>query len=436
MFGRIKFFRSQLIRINVVNKFLHNTRVLNFKRFTNNEIDFSSRFVVQHDFSEYLLNHQDQKKIEYSESLLTSNKSNYSNDEMIQILDVIAKHCQSEGDCISNEKYTKFVQDLVERIPKLTQEEIVRFLITLKKLPQTKHAHETNYQDLWETLDEVCRNNVTVWKSPYLLKLCALWNNLYLARNSNFVFASLRKVARQIGKYSAGELVEFMFYVSICRKDVEMLQVEKRMLEVFDDFTIHEIGVLCGAFFKSQKKIKSFELISRIFDKLIKDIDLVSEITLAGILKNLRYCSDVTHSDKLDELNYLLANQVQKHSLMCSVHMALLGTNLQCYNQTLMENIVERFNNSIKEARAKDLERIVMAISLYNFKARDGSEKILLNKIIEEIKLRAKEFGKHPKSLTSLVHFLTICGVYDLDILKSIMTEKFILFTYGKLLLI
>lgn len=432
MFGRIKFFRSQLIKLNVVNKFFHNTRVVCFKKYTNNEIDFSSRFVVKHDFSEYLVNFQNKQKPEFSENLLKSDKSSYSNDDMIQILDVIAEHCRKSEECISNDKYKGIVRNIVERIPKFTDHEIIRLLITLKNVPPTRSAYTDNYRDIWETLDETCRSRVTEWKNTELLKYCELWTNLNLGRNSNFVFAALRKVARYLDRYPAKELVEFMFFVSICRKNVEMLQVEKRMLEVFDDFSIHEIGVLCGAFFKSQTKIKSYALVGRIYDKLNKDINLVNEITLAGILKNLRYCSDVTHADKLDQLNALLANEVHKHSLMCSVHMALLGTNLQCYNQVLMERVVTRFIESIKEARAKDLERVVMAISLYNFKSRDGSEQVLFAKIVEEIKLRAKEFGNHPKSLTSLVHFLTICGVYDIEILKSIMTEKFILFTYGK----
>jgi hypothetical protein len=64
-------------------------------------------------------------------------------------------------------------------------------------------------------------------------------------------------------------LVELMFYQSkmIC-KDLPMYIVEARFYEIFDELTIDDIGVICLAFFRSEKKFLNNPLVNKIFKKV------------------------------------------------------------------------------------------------------------------------------------------------------------------------
>jgi hypothetical protein len=110
----------------------------------------------------------------------------------------------------------------------------------------------------------------------------------------------------------------------------------------------------------------------------------------------------------------------------------LLGTKLQYYHQRLFSAVVSRFNEELKQARLKDMERLTFAMGLFDFKSQDGMEKEVTKNILLELKLRVQEIMKYPRCLAAIAHFLTILGVHDVDIIKSVLTKDFIDLTYGE----
>lgn len=435
MFTRCsRFLINSSLRQNVLSRLVHSSTVLRIKKFDNNESTFSSRFITQHDFSKYLDEFKCKQKLEFSEELLKSSIDDKSNDDLIQIIDVIAEHCHVVEESITNDKFDEIVKQIADRIASFSDDEIVKMLLTLAKVPPTPDPLTKNFADLWQALDAECVNRTTTWKPDYLLKICSLWNNINLCKVGQFSRNAIKKCARYVKRFSPAEIVEMMFYINVCRKKFdEMIEIELQISKHFNHFNIHELGVISIAFFKSQTKMKSFDLISKFYDALLENLDEVPDITLAGILKNLRYCSDFKHVERMEKLCDELALRTEQFGLLCCLHMSLLGTNLQICNQLMMENIVKRFTENIKEVRLKDIERLTLAIGLFNFKCRDGSEQILLEKVVEEMKLRVNEYGQHPKCLSSCAHYLTLSGVYDVDIIKSILSEKYVRFTYGEL---
>lgn len=420
-------------RQRVSSRLIHTSRLLAYKKFENTESEFSSRFVVQHDFSQYLEEFRCKQKPEFNDELLKTSLDGKSNDDLIQIVELIAEHCREFEVSITNEKFNKIVQQIVGRVESFSDDEIVRMLLTLKKIPPTPDALTKNYADLWQAVDAECVNRIPEWKPQYLMKMCALWNQLDLAKFGQFSRNAIRKTVRYVHKCSPKELVEIMFFINVCRRHVEeMVDIERQISKHFHHFSIEELGVISIAFFKSQTKMKSFELITNFYDALLKNLDDIADITLASILKNLRYCSDFIHCERMELLCGELAKKTETCSLLCCLHMALLGTNLQICHRQMMENIVRRFIVNIKEVRVKDLERLTLTIGLFNFQCRDGSDKILLGKVIEEMKIRVKEFGQHPKCLSSCMHYLTLCGMHDAEIIKSILSEKYVRFAYGE----
>lgn len=239
-------------------------------------------------------------------------------------------------------------------------------------------------------------------------------------------------MCRRVDKLPANAFVEAMFYLNVCRTDISMPDVEKRFIAVFPELNINEIGIVCLSFFKTEKKILTGELLDLIFDRTIEEISSMRDISLANILKTLRYSTSPSHSDKLMKLCEALVPKVEGCSLICCLHISLLGTNLQYFNHDLIEAIARRFNKDIKEMRLKDIERFTFVLGLYDFKSKSGIEREFRLKVIDELKLRVEEILDHPRCLPSTVHFLSQCDVYDVDIISSVLNEDFIKLAYGK----
>lgn len=223
-----------------------------------------------------------------------------------------------------------------------------------------------------------------------------------------------------------------MFYLGICRKKVEMMDVEKQFVKVFDSLDVNEMGIICLAFFKTETKVHTRELLDMIYDKATKHVDQLEDITMVNIMKALRYSSDPTHANRIPLLCNAIYPNIQKYNLLTSLHIALLGTNLQYFHHELIEAIIQRFNEHLKDTRLKDIERIALILGLFDFKTKSGVENELCEKIFEELKLRVKEIVQHPKCLAACAHYLTIKGLYDVEIIKSILNEDFIEFAYGQ----
>ena len=64
-----------------------------------------------------------------------------------------------------------------------------------------------------------------------------------------------------------------------------MYPVVERFGEVIHDLTIEEIGVACMGFFKTENSISNVDVVDSIITKLIKNAEVVHEITLASIMK-------------------------------------------------------------------------------------------------------------------------------------------------------
>lgn len=123
---------------------------------------------------------------------------------------------------------------------------------------------------------------------------------------------------------------------------------------------------------------------------------------------------------------------IEKFSTLACLHIALLGTNIQNCNTILLEKIIHRFNAEISSIRLKDFDRISLIIALYDLKTESGIEIEFMRNILKELHVRVDEIAQFPKCFTSTVHYLSMKGVYDAELIKAALTEKFITFAYGR----
>lgn len=102
-----------------------------------------------------------------------------------------------------------------------------------------------------------------------------------------------------------------------------------------------------------------------------------------------------------------------------------------CHEQLIIK-IIEKLNSQIKNIRLKDLDRMSHVISLYDIESESGIEIEFMKNVLAELKIRVDEIIKHPRCFTSTVHYLTLKGIYDLELITAALKENFLSFAYGK----
>ncbi|XP_055844605.1 uncharacterized protein LOC129910997 [Episyrphus balteatus] len=340
-------------------------------------------------------------------------------------------YCHQNEECVSNDKFDKFVQLFCTECHKFTDEQLIDCLSYLRIHPPTVSTRTKNYCEIWNELDKVCLNRVERWSMKELLHISDAWYQLGVARISKFVLIALRKIGRKVPKMSRDEMIHSMFFCNIVRRPViEMFDYEVNFFKLIDGMSIDEIGVMSMGFFKTQTPIRNPELLNKIIQRTMESAGTIKDITLVAILKILRYSSKLPQADLLTELLDTLVPQIERISLLSCLHVALLGSDIQTCHEEVVELILKRFLREMDSTRLKDMERICHVISLFNFKSPNGLEKELCEKIMDRVKGNVEECVRYPRCFSNLVHFLTLCGFHDEELISSVLDVKFIKHAY------
>lgn len=149
-------------------------------------------------------------------------------------------------------------------------------------------------------------------------------------------------------------------------------------------------------------------------------------------MKILRYSSKPQHADLMNKVTELLYDRIDTLNSFACMHIAQLGVNLLCCDERILEKIIRKMNNEIEKVRIKELDRLSLVIALYDLKTESGIEMEFLRNVRDQLKIRVQEIVSHPRCFTSTVHYLTMKGIYDLELIEAALKEKFLLFAYGK----
>ena len=73
-----------------------------------------------------------------------------------------------------------------------------------------------------------------------------------------------------------------------------------------------------------------------------------------------------------------------------------------------------------------------LVIALFDIESTSGIEMEFMRNVLDQLKVRVDEIVKHPRCFTSTIHYLTMKGIYDLEMIESVMKQNFIHFAYGE----
>lgn len=352
--------------------------------------------------------------------------------ELIESFKRLAIYCELQNIQLSDTRFDHIVDTICDRCFKFSDEQLEIVLQYLGAFPEGESINDRNFVELWSALDDTCVNRVTEWHTDKMLQIADLWYRLRLSKSIKFTFNMLRKIERRAKNLTPNELVQTMFHINLFRKRiVDMIKFEINFAQSIDHLSIDEIAIVGMGFFKTQTKIANLSLVTNIYKRTMMELKTISDITLVSILKILRYSSNFEHTDVQYALLEAITPQIPRLSLLSSLHIGLLGSDMQVFHQKSLEEIVNKFLAVSSTARLKDLERMAFIIGMYNFKMESNNHHKLCQNILDEVPKRMDEIVRHPRCLAACMHYLSLSGFSNNEIISNILDPKFIDATYG-----
>ncbi|XP_001656894.2 uncharacterized protein LOC5578310 [Aedes aegypti] len=427
-------FKCSGSQVSPVSRFLHTSGSVGAKKFSDTENDYAHGILQRQQVpvgATIAIQRFEGKQLDLAE---VSDWKTCSTREVLDWFHRVVELCKQNGMCISDGRFDGFVEAMVGRMEELTDEEIVETLHLLAEVgPETAAVDTRNYMELWNAADRVCLGRVSRWDTEKLLYMADQWYPLRVAKIGRFVGKAMWKISTRLRKLPRDQLVKTVFYINLTRTPVEnMIDIEFNLKNNFFDFEIDDISILCMGFFKTETPIRSVELIERIYQLTIHHAKDVKDISLAAILKLLRYSSRIPHASSMERLLSALIPEVPRLSLFCCLHLALLGSDIHLCHQASLEVIIERFTRDIKLLRLKDMERIAFIIGHFNMTIEDEKDRNLLMAIVDELPNRIQEITQYPKSYLSLLNFLTLKDIYSEPLISAAFEKRFLFMTYGR----
>lgn len=217
---------------------------------------------------------------------LSQNWSNLSSEDILLTLRMIGSYCTNLGLSISDERFDAFVDTFTERCFDFTEKELLKSLQILMHYPQNKFPNTRNFVELWHALDDACIEHLDRWDFNKILYVCDHWYMMNLGKVNKFNKVGILKFGKKLRKLPSHQMVQTIFYLNVKRSPLlEMFDYEVNMMKSFDELSIEEISVVCMGFFKTKTRMKNEDLIVKIYERLIREIDTVQDLPFTCIIK-------------------------------------------------------------------------------------------------------------------------------------------------------
>lgn len=366
------------------------------------------------------------------EELMQSNWCKKSPNELFEDFSNLGAYCSEHNICISDTMFDTFIDNLTDNIKEASNEQLKELFYSLNKWPETESIRTRNFIEVWVALDDECTNRIRNMNFDEMLSFVALFYMLNVTKKSDFFNKAIQKLATKSKQLTPSQLIQAFFYVGIYRKPpFDMHNLEVALAENFSQFTIEEIAIMSMGFFKSKTPIRSMELVSRMIDLIIDNSKTINSLSLAALLKVIRYSMKITIGDQIYKLLETLQHEIPRLSLMCNVHLALLGTTTLTLHAECLNKIAQYSIEVISQTRLKDMERLVLTYGTFNFIPK--TNKCLFTEVIKELQKpeRDVEIIKYGRSFACCISYLGLLGIYPVDLISKALSAEFLEKTFG-----
>ncbi|XP_048512180.1 uncharacterized protein LOC105691028 [Athalia rosae] len=353
--------------------------------------------------------------------------------EIVEAFKIVSHYAARNGECLLDPKYEKFLKYLIANVPKFTDSEINDIIRSLCMWPLKHTRHDKSFKSLYTALDAECLKRAATASWEDLLLVFDHWYMLGLPKYSDFCSFVITKMGRRPKHLTTANLIQFMFCINVSRtRPSNLYNIEYRLEQIIDDLDLDEIAIISMGFFKSQTPFRNPMLLSKIIQRTILNIDTIHEISLASLMKIIRYSHQLPDDANIIwELLVSTLPRIPTLSIKALVHILALMVRTRLFHEELINIITLRFHKNIEHARLKDLERLVMALTTFNF--TPNIQPNIFETVVQELRSveRAQSLTEFPRSLANCLHYLSIANVYPKDLIAMVLDPQKIHTTYG-----
>ncbi|XP_043252920.1 uncharacterized protein LOC122397674 [Colletes gigas] len=359
----------------------------------------------------------------------TLQNTDWSSETAFDLLEAFKKftHCHLQNFRFDEETYNTFLGAFAKKLYKLDEKQI-QILMQHMIISNDSFKYLDNYQMFIKALSSECLKKFFGADVTQLLYVISGFFQIE-AFKCDYMWRALRKLGSKTHYFSGKNMVLFLLYLTMCKvPNINMYDIEYWLNECIDDLSPDEIGIIARGFFLQQKKFNIQPIIKSIVTKLKNNIDNVNNVTLASIMKSLRYCGYCCCLDTFQELLVVLRPKIAKYPLMTLTHIAHTCGGLRVYDKILLNNICERLLNEISYARIKDMERITYALCTLAPYTELHEE---LHKVLDELLLtyktrREKEIQKYPSAFLRILTFLSMKNIYSTELIEHALNPAIV----------
>ncbi|XP_034825273.1 FAST kinase domain-containing protein 5, mitochondrial [Maniola hyperantus] len=426
---------SQMNRVHNFRKY-HKTSSLGVKMFMENENKYAYNIMQSKGYViDFLTNKEEHKQSiqkEVFQNILDIKEFKGNPHKIFQTFSVLGSYCSEHNICISNKQFDDFIDILTDNIYLATDEELLSLFYSLAKWPETESIRTRNYIEVWAALDDACIKRMNKWPYEQMLLFVSLFYMLNVTRVSDFSHKCLQKLVSKAHQLTKNQIVKTLFFIGITRNSpINIHNLEVQIEEQFLEFSIDELAIIAMGLFKSKTPIRSMSLVTKVIEKIIENSKGIHEVSLAALLKIIRYSTKLSDDNKVYDMLDSLQREIPRLSVMCNVHVALVGTSTLTLHENCLNIIADALVTSLSKARLKDLERLLLTYGTFNF---TPNTKKFFHKIIEELKNpeRSEEIKKHGRVFSSCVSYLGLLQIYPVDLMNKVLSPDFLNHSYGK----
>ncbi|KAF7286287.1 hypothetical protein GWI33_006160 [Rhynchophorus ferrugineus] len=352
--------------------------------------------------------------------------------EIVNAFKNVLEYCQKNNITVSDVRFDSLVDGLMDHCEKLTDNELIELLSCLVEYPDCSSYKEHNFHDIWSCLDDICCWKLPTWSIERIFTVANLWYQLHLNKYCDFIYISLDRLIKKSSELTKDQLVHIFFLYNVCRLNSINFEYEYALENKVKEMNVDELGVIALGYFKSKTKIK----LPSICEAMIKEVSFnskyVNEITLAAIMKALRF----THSSKLlpgirDMMDNLYP-EIDRFSTFCCLQIALLLSVYGYLHEGIIDKISYKLLCVMDQLRLKDIERILHVLSTFNYVPKLDQDFVdLAYKEIHKPS-RMSEIDDYPRCLPCALNYLSLLGRYSYTYMDKLLDTDYITRMFGK----
>ncbi|XP_066255616.1 FAST kinase domain-containing protein 5, mitochondrial [Euwallacea similis] len=366
-------------------------------------------------------------------SFLNSDWRNSSAPNIVNAFSAVKQYCIVNKIAISDTRFDKLVDGLMDHCEKLKDQELYDLLKCLSEYPPPSTFNSHNFHDVWSCLDDLCSWKLPNWDFNTIFAVGDVWFQLRLGKLADFIFESLDRLTRKADQLTKDQLVHLFFYYNICRRKTIAFNVEHALQSKINEMHVDEMAVVALGYFKTKTKIKLETIFRTMIEEVGNSAKGIHEMSLSAIMKVLRFSGPIRLVPEVNKMFDKLYPEMERFSDIACLHVALLGTGIQTFHPNMLRKCCQKLAENLQNLRIKDIERTLNVLTMFTFDPRTTPD--VFEVAFEEIHKdnRIGEMIEYPKCLPAALYYFSLKGRYSYKLMDRILAEDFIRETYGKL---